>query len=78
MNAVPGPAFDAAYEALRARYAPLVKVLAAVAVPNMVRPSVVWGWSRHDLTVEELARAMHFLAHGLPPVLHGTPYEMTP
>lgn len=78
MTAIPGPAFDAAYEALRARYAHLVPVLAPVAVPGPVRDSVIWGWSRDDLTMETLVRAYHFQAHGLPLVLRGTCYEMTP
>jgi hypothetical protein len=78
VSAVPGPAFEAAYAALRDRYAHLTKVLAPVAVPGPVRPSVIYGWSRDNVPMEVLVRAYHFQAHGLPIVLHGTPYEMTP
>ncbi len=78
MNAIPGPAFDRAYESIRARYAPLVAALAPVAVPPKVRDTVIYGWSRDDITMEALVRAFHFQAHGLPLVLRGTPYEMTP
>lgn len=78
MSAVPGPALEAAYAALRARYAHLVKALAPVAVPGPVRPSVVYGWSRDPVDVDVLARAYHFQAHGMPLVLRGTPYEMVP
>ncbi len=78
MNAIPGPAFDVAYEAVRARYAHLVPVLAPVAVPSRVRDSVIYGWSRDNIPMEALVRAFHFQAHGLPIVLRGTPYEMTP
>lgn len=74
--AVPGPAFDAAYAALQERYAHLVRVLAPVAVPRQVRPTVIYGWSRDNITMEALVRAFHFQAHGLPIVLKGTPYEM--
>lgn len=77
MNAIPGPAFDAAYEAVRARYAHLVPALAPVAVPGPVRASVIYGWSRDDIPMEALVRAFHFQAHGLPIVLKGTVYEMT-
>lgn len=78
MNAVPGPVFDAAYEALRARYAHLIPVMAPIAVPRQVRDSVIYGWSRDNVDMEALVRAFHFQAHGLPIVLRGTPYEMTP
>jgi hypothetical protein len=76
MNAIPGPAFDAAYEEVRARYAHLVPALAPIAVPREVRPSVIYGWSRDEVPMEALVRAFHFQAHGLPIVLRGTPYEM--
>lgn len=78
MNAIPGPAFEAEYERVRARYAHLIPVLAPVAVDRRVRDSVIYGWSRDDIPLQDLARALHFQAHGLPLVLRGTCYEMTP
>jgi hypothetical protein len=78
MMAVPGPAFDAAYEAVRARYAHLIPVLTPLAVPSRVRDTVIFGWSRDAIDMETLVRAFHFQAHGLPLVLRGTCYEMTP
>jgi hypothetical protein len=78
VTAIPGPAFDAAYEAVRARYEHLTRALAPIAVPGPIRPSVIYGWSRDDVDMETLVRAFHFQAHGMPLVLTGTCYEMTP
>lgn len=78
MTGLPGPAFKATYEELRARYEPLVAALKPVAVDPHVRPSVVWGYSRADLDMDTYARVWHFIGHGCPLVLQGTAYEMTP
>ena len=76
--AIPGPAFDAAYAAVRDRYAALTEVLSPVAMPGPVRDSVIFGWSRDPIDMDTLVRAYHFQAHGNPLVLRGTPYEILP
>lgn len=78
-HGIPGTALYAEAKArVAARYTPLARALAPMAVPRRARGSVVHGYVYAPITTEELVRVEHFMVHGLPLVLRGTAWEMTP